>query len=466
MAGSANPAGVSLAPAGGAATAVAMATVRMPALPRSPLQGVEWSLTLVGFLLYLLVITSYRLPVGDVAILMALGGVVLQREKLRFPPYLGCLCAFGVWALVSSTQSRFPDWVSPQLTNVLKLCLIVLVAANALRTQRQLRLFMVFFLGCFALFPLRGAMFNYFLYGNDMGGRAIWNLLYSNPNDLGAMALLQLSMALALLVSEPKGWVRWCAMLGVFMLPMLILMTQSRGVFLGLVVLLTIVFAGQRRRVRLVMQLTVLAALLVMAAPAKVWDRLGTLRNATSTATLDQVDGEHGSARQRHEIWLVAFKMIREHPITGVGLGAYKPNHERYALHPEFHPTAHGRRDTHSLYFNVLAETGTPGLALYLLMLGTVIVAAERTRRRCRRVLEPAARQLVLLEAGLAAFLVSSVFGSLPYLPHLLLHLVLLHALSVCYRRQLADAAAGPPTPSPLPATIAFGRGTRPLRHA
>jgi probable O-glycosylation ligase (exosortase A-associated) len=418
------------------------APVLAAALPRSPLTGVRWSATLAGFLLYLLVITSYRLPVGDVAIVVALGGIALQRDRFRFPPYLAWLAAFSAWALVTSSGSRYPDWVSPQLTNMLKMCLIVLVAANALRTREHLRLFMVFFLGCFALFPLRGAMFNYFLYGNDMGGRAIWNLLYSNPNDLGAMALLQFSMALALLASEPKGWVRLAALAGVFMLPMLILMTQSRGVFLGLLVLMAIVFAGQRRRVQLALRLAIVAGFLAMVAPASVWERLGTLQHATSTQTLDDMDGKGGSARQRHEIWRVAFRMIGENPVTGVGIGAYKPNHEAYAASAEFNPTARGKRDTHSLYFNVLAETGAPGLALYLLMLASVLVMVERTRRRLRRVNEAAARQLLLLQAGLVGFLVASIFGSLPYLPHLLLHLVLLYALAMLHRGEMAGVAA------------------------
>ena len=408
----------------------------------SSIWRVRWTLTLFGFLLYLLVITSYRLPIGDVAIAIALAGIVLQDGAVRFPAYLGWLTAFVGWAALTGMQSSYPDLVGPQLVMVLKMVLIVFVAANALQTRGQIRLFTVFFLGCFALFPLRGAMFNFFVYHNDMEGRAIWNYLYNNPNDLGAMALLQLSMAVALLVSEKQGWVRWSALAGVIVIPMLILMTQSRGVFLGLVVFLVIVLAGQQRRFRIVAIVGTIALVLAALMPAGVMGRIGTLRHATSTTTLDAVDGEAGSARQRYEIWRVAFKIIRDHPIVGVGLGAYKVNHEQYALDPEFNPTAQGGRDTHSLYFNVLAETGYPGLVLYLGMVIGVAIRSERTRRRCKGVLDAAARQLLLLQAGLAAFLTAVIFGSLPYLPHFLLHLVLLNALVIVYQKDL-DAAQG-----------------------
>jgi probable O-glycosylation ligase (exosortase A-associated) len=408
----------------------------------APSAKVDWTLTLAGFLLYLLVITSYRLPLGEVAIVMALAGTLFQRGGIRFPAYLVWFVAFSAWALLATTQTAYPDWAIPQLIILIKLCLIVYAAANALQSRGQVRLFMVFFLGCFALFPLRGAMFNFFFYNSDMQGRAIWNLLYSNPNDLGAMALLQLSMASALLISEKKGWVRWAALAGMIALPMLILMTQSRGVFLGLLVFIAIAFAGQRRRVRLALRLVVLAVILASVAPAGVWSRLQTLQHATNTTTLDQVDGEEGSARQRYEIWRVAWKIIREHPVTGVGFGAYKPTHEQYAMDPEFNPTARGARDTHSLYFNVLAETGVLGLTLYLGMLASIFIVAERARRRCRAIFEIGARQLLMLEAGLLAFLVASIFGSLPYLPHLLLHLVLIYAVSMVSMNHLAEISA------------------------
>lgn len=409
--------------------------------PASLLKDVRWTGTVAGFLLYLLVITSYRLPLGSFAIGVALFALAMQPGAIRFPPYLGWLTAFGIWAFVAAMQTGYPDLVQPQLVDLLKLCLIVLVAANSMRTKAQMRLFMVFFLGCFALWPLRGAMFNFFLYQSDMDGRAIWNQLYGNPNDLGAIALLQLSMAVMLLESERRGWVRNCAILGVILIPMLILMTQSRGVFLGLLIFIAITLAGQRRRLRLLFRVAVIAVLLATVVPSGVWDRFGTLRHATSTTTLDEVDGAEGSARQRYEIWRVAWKISLDHPLTGVGLGAYKPNHEQYALQPEFNPTAQGGRDTHSLYLNVLAETGYPGFILYLGMLLTVLITAERTRRRCRGVLDSAARQILVLEAGLVAFLAAATFGSLPYLPHFLLHLVLLYGISTVYGRQLNAAA-------------------------
>jgi O-antigen ligase len=184
-----------------------------------------------------------------------------------------------------------------------------------------------------------------------------------------------------------------------------------------------------------------MVALMLVAplAPRSVWERMATMRHATSTESLEQVDGAEGSARERYEIWQVAKRIIKEHPITGVGIGVYKPNHEAYAWREEFSPIARGGRDTHSLYLNVTAETGFPGIALYMTMVISLLVFSERVRRRCKIYHEQGAREILQLQAGYIAFMMGCVFGSLPYLQHWLLHMALLFAVSELHRRHVDE---------------------------
>jgi hypothetical protein len=61
-----------------------------------------------------------------------------------------------------------------------------------------------------------------------------------------------------------------------------------------------------------------------------------------------------------------------------------------------------------------------------------------------------------VLEAGLASFLAAAVFGSLPYLPHFLLHLVLMHAMVGLARTDL-KRMSGQPVTSAFPGALARG---------
>ena len=181
---------------------------------RWPWRGVQWTLTFVGFLGYIYSITTYRFPIGDVSIVVSLIGLLTMKEPVRVPGLLKGLGVFLLWAMMGYAMSNFPALVYPKLDAMVRLWLISLVAANALRTRQQLRFFLVFWLACFAIYPVRGALFNYYLYGEKLAGRAIWNYIFNNPNDLAAFCILQLSMAFGVNALEAKGPVRFGARLG------------------------------------------------------------------------------------------------------------------------------------------------------------------------------------------------------------------------------------------------------------
>ena len=179
-----------------------------------PWQNVGWSVSLVGLLCYIWAVTTYAVPIGQASMIVAIVGLAMQRESLRFPPFLWIFAAYLGWAFVGASMTAYPQQVSLRIQLLWKVGLIALVLVNALRTRAQQRLFMFVFLAAFALYPTRGALFNYFG-GYTVVGRAIWNYIYGNPNDLAALTLLQLGMVLAIYVREPKGWPKLAAIAGI-----------------------------------------------------------------------------------------------------------------------------------------------------------------------------------------------------------------------------------------------------------
>ena len=208
-------------------------------------EKVRWTIVFVAFLAYIFAITTYRLPIGNLAMIAGLAGIALQRDAFRFPRLLIWFGAFILWCAIGYVRTLYPAPTWDRLVDLVKLWAVVLVAVNALRSRAHIRFFSVFFLGCFALYPLRGAFFNYFFYRSTLFGRAIWNYVYSNPNDLAALAILQLAMVAALLSLERRGWVKRAGQLGVVLLPLLVLMTQSRGGFIALALFAVCCIVGQ-----------------------------------------------------------------------------------------------------------------------------------------------------------------------------------------------------------------------------
>jgi O-antigen ligase len=408
-------------------------------------ESVQWTPVYLGFLMYIFVATTYRIPIGDFSVGLAVAGLLVQRDTLRFPPFLLWFGAFLVWATVAWAQTAYGEPVAERLIDMAKLWIIVLVAVNALRTRAQLRFFILFFLACFAFYPLRGAYFNYWLYSSSMSGRAIWNYMYSNPNDLATLTLLALAICAGVLFTERVKPIRVAALAGVGMLTLLVFMTQSRGGIIALAVfaLFTLKNSKRQQRARMLVLFVAVAGVLAMFAPSSVWDRISALQNITNTEDLKAVDRE-GSAEQRYEIWKVARKIIREHPVFGVGVGAYSSAHHDYALSTEFDKTARGNRDTHSTYLNVFAESGFVGGAIFIGMFLTLALHAERVRRRARLVMPDVAQQLLFLEIGLLAYFVAGVFGSYGHLNFTYIYAALLTSFVHVTEQELATAHGGP----------------------
>jgi len=408
---------------------------------RYPWRGVQWTTALVGFLGYLFAITTYRLPIGDISMVVGLAGLLAQKERIRVPGILKGLALFLLWCAIGYTTTRYQHMMYLRLQIVAKMWFVALVAANALRTRAQIRFTIFFWLACFALFPVRGAMFNYYIYHETVLGRASWNYIFQNPNDLAAYCVLQLSLAFGLLAMERKGPVRLATMLGLGVIPFLVLITKSRGGFLGLAVFVVCIWLAQRKRGKSLVIVGLIGAIVLAVAPSNTLDRVRGLKEVQE-GNLAEADQE-GSAFQRYEIWKVAGTMIREHPVAGVGLGAYPAMHRLTALRPQFDPTARGSRDTHSTYLNVTAETGYVGAAIFFSSYLFTLLWINGVRKRAKKLLPGTSRMMYAYLAGTIGFFVCAVFGSMAHVSFLLLQVIIMWVITDVVQRELDEIKKG-----------------------
>lgn len=129
----------------------------------------------------------------------------------------------------------------------------------------------------------------------------------------------------------------------------------------------------------------------------------------------------------------VALAMFADHPVTGIGVGAYPEVYRDYTR--EIGDDPRSGRAPHSLPLEILAEQGIAG-ALGWIGAGLVVASAAAAAGMWRR---PLGRALLL---ALAAYLVGSLFlhGSLLRLLFMLVGLVLAYAFAE--RRDGAEARA------------------------
>ncbi|MCE1115406.1 MULTISPECIES: O-antigen ligase family protein [Pseudomonas] len=164
--------------------------------------------------------------------------------------------------------------------------------------------------------------------GYVVAAAALW-LLYSNPRQRG----LQLAWALAL------------ACLGAF-----VVLSQSRGAALALVA--TVILAPLWHRTRSSSLFALMAALATAAAVYLMYELIA----------------QRGSS-YRPEIFQASLQMISEHPLGGLGMGAF---YRVQAAGLEFD-------HTHNMFTHVAVELGLPGMllwtAVWLITLGEIVRA-------------------------------------------------------------------------------------------
>ncbi|MBN1890288.1 MAG: O-antigen ligase family protein [Thermoflexales bacterium] len=222
-----------------------------------------------------------------------------------------------------------------------------------------------------------------------------------NPNVMGGI--------LAVLVSALIGWcwIGWpehrraeraaLVTVNVGMIGVLVL-TQSRGAWMGLAAaLVALVLLVNRRSAWGVGLLALMAAMVV-------W-RLGLERVSSLLLTSQAIR----SVDSRAEIWLRAWYIIQDFPLTGLGMGAFRPVVD--VMYPLFLAGPEATiPHAHNVFLQVAVDLGLPGLLAWGGTLVLVIAAAWRTYRLGKALGE---RWLMGLGAGVLCSQVALVMHGL-----------------------------------------------------
>jgi len=303
-------------------------------------------------------------------------------------------------------------------------CVVIfIVAVNVLRTEKRLNGLLLLTLVTGVWLSL-GAINDYRLglmtvEGYRAGGRG--GGIFGNSNDMALFLVTNVPIAIALLLSS-RGLARkflfgGCAVLMVAG----IVLTYSRGGFIGLLVMLTFFAwkAGQRRRLELVVVGFLIVATFLAFVPSYAL-RLASIL----VPSLDPL----GSSEARSGELLRSLYVAIRHPLLGIGMGNYAPEMSYRGL------------VTHNSYTQVAAEMGMAALVCYTMF----IVRPLRKLGQIGRETSEARRNshyyylAVGLQAALVGYMVCSFFASVAYL----WYVYYLVAYAVCLRR-LYEAETG-----------------------
>lgn len=381
---------------------------------------------------------AYSFPFVQVSAIATALGMLFSREKLRFP-WSGTTVVWMLWALWFSLTTllavnhtlAYPGW-----EREIKVQAMVLATLLVMHSRERLNQLVWVIVVSIGFFGVKGGLFTV-----AHGGKyLVWgppSSFIEGNNEL-ALALLTIVPLMRYLQTQAASkWVKRGLAASMALCAFSIVGSYSRGALLGAVAMGIVLWLKSRRKLVLGVPIVLLAVAAVQFMPDRWFERMHTIHSYE----------QDPSALGRLNAWTYAVNFALDHPITGGGFNAFTPDmFQRYAPNPEdFH-------DAHSIYFQVLAEHGFVGLALFLLLGFLTVATASWIIRntRDRAELAWAGELAKMIQVALAGFAVGGGFLGLAYwdLPYHLMAIVVLTKAVV--RGALASGVA---TAGVLPAS-------------
>ncbi|HEV8200071.1 MAG TPA: O-antigen ligase family protein [Candidatus Polarisedimenticolia bacterium] len=373
-----------------------------------------------------LAISAYR-PYLGVHVMLGLmyfeGATFRVSEGITFTKVMGGLITVG-WLLNTLTQRRLRDvfnlqgvvvsaylaWCAFSATNALDttvatgrlmtyvlLGLSMMMIGSVVDTPVKLRNFL-FATACWTILTAMIALAMYYA-----GATPVATGLTGNRNLLATY--INVGAIATLLVYPLVGGVlsRLILMLGVPALLLALALTLSRtGLIVMAVTILNVWYRLARERGFLVLLGSTLACVaLIFFLPGEFWSRASTI--------LPSIERQEDTFGMRVRLWQTGVRLVEDYPLLGTGPGNFPLGSTRYASGG----IAGEHLNSHNAYVGTAAETGLPGLALFVGVLLSAMFGARRAAAAARQVGRTDLALLgVTVETMLLALMLSGITGN------------------------------------------------------
>jgi len=313
--------------------------------------------------------------------------LIIRRERVEAPSFFWPLLAYGAATLVSAALSPDPR---TSLTDCKQLVLFLLVPLvyRFVNRQRSHTLISVV-ITCAAVSAVFGIVQYGILHYDNLGQRPQGTLGHWMTYSGLLMVVIGLAIARVVFGNMGRTW----AALVLPALGVAVAVTFTRGAAIGACAAVALLFA--LKDFRLFAILPILAAIFIAIAPGPIARRYQSMFNMNDP-----------TVRDRYTMLRIGERMIRSHPLTGVGPNMVQRLYLDYTgsdslVGPD--GVTHINPHLHNDFLQVAAERGLPAFALWLWFIVALLRDVWRRFNAGQRELAATAMATIvaLLTAGL-----------------------------------------------------------------
>jgi len=362
---------------------------------------------------------SLALIVGIVTLLFFVATqVTLEGNLTARPTEVNLVLLFMMMGLLSIPLAIDPSIAWSEFSGAfVRGILIFVVIINVVRTEARLKALL--FLSVITAVVLSVQAINDYRLGlmTIEGYRAAGHGtgIFGNTNDMALHLVTMLPVSIALFFGSRKPLRKAIHVACAAMMIFGILLSYSRGAFIGVLVVFVFLALrlGRRSKFEIAVLLVALLAAMLLMAPSGYSDRLLSI-------VMPGMDSNGSADSRRGELFRSIYVALR-HPLLGVGMGNYQANMSYKGL------------VTHNSYTQVASEMGMTALVLYISFMVRPFRKLSSIAKQTFGVREDSHFYYLALglQASLLVFMVSSFFLSVPYA----WNVYYLVGYAVCFRR-------------------------------
>jgi probable O-glycosylation ligase (exosortase A-associated) len=381
---------------------------------------------------------AFNFPFAQVVALVTLAGLAVSWRKLKLPikPLTVTLFLFWLWMSLSYLLAFHVAASTDMYLRITKTLLMTFVALAAVRSEKQIRIFVWIFTLSVIFFGVKGGIFTIVTGGaSRVYGPADSHI--ADNNAISVALVMMIPLAYFLFQESKRTIVRLALLAAILLSAIAVLGSYSRGAFVAISSMLVFLIWHSRRRVAFLVVAAAIAPALLMVMPDKWFDRIHSISNYAND----------GSVLGRFNAWSMAWNLALDRPFTGGGFAVYEPDiFARYA------PVPKDIHSAHSIYFQMLGEHGFVGLALFLALGFMMWRTANQVIRQSREHQETRWRANLAsaIKVSIIGFAVGGITVNIGYWDVVYYELVLMVALQqLCLdeaearTRRVARAAPG-----------------------
>lgn len=323
---------------------------------------------------------------------VSFGSLVLQfacdrNKKLAYAPVNKYIILFALVYLVSIVMSVRPAASFGAGLVMGLFILFAIVLQNAVNTEKQ---FNAVIYGMIIAGVIVCAYGFYQYVFNIVGTTAWWDedkftsismRVYStlgNPNVLAEYLLLIIPFSAAAFFTQKSHAGRWLVLFAGGAMVLCMVLTMSRGGWLGLLVAAALFLVLLDRRFIILGMVGLIALYFVL--PDSIISRFASIGDMSDTSTSYRVS-----------IWMGALLMLKDYWYCGIGPGAAAFN----GVYPIYSYNAASAQHAHNLYLQITCDTGVSGIVVFVMFMFSyfrmLASAISRTREKAARMYQIAA---------------------------------------------------------------------------